>query len=100
MKKFTKEMVDEYANKLLIGLTSEENEMVLSEMEEIDTSIENAINCFKNLDKVEPMSWPLDRVITELRSDVVEESIPIDELLKNSGKVVGDEVMVPRVVSE
>ena len=29
MNKFTKEMVDEYANKLLIGLTPEENQMVL-----------------------------------------------------------------------
>ena len=29
MGKFTKEMVDDYANKLLIGLTPEENKMVL-----------------------------------------------------------------------
>ena len=29
MSKFTKEMVDDYADKLLIGLTDEENKMVL-----------------------------------------------------------------------
>ena len=41
--KFTKEMVDDYADKLLIGLTSEENQMVLDEFEIIDETI-NTIN--------------------------------------------------------
>ena len=36
MGKFTKEMVDEYAEKLLIGLTDEENKMVLDEFEIIE----------------------------------------------------------------
>ena len=30
MSKFTKEMVDSYADKLLIGLTPEENKLVLN----------------------------------------------------------------------
>ena len=41
--KFTKEMVDDYADKLLIGLTEEENQMVLDEFEIIDETI-NTIN--------------------------------------------------------
>ena len=36
MSKFTKEMVDSYADKLLIGLSEEENKRVLDEFEEID----------------------------------------------------------------
>ena len=32
--KFTKEMVDNYADKLLIGLTEEENKMVLDEKDD------------------------------------------------------------------
>ena len=39
-KKFTKELVDDLADKLLIGLSSEENEMVLSEFDEIDANID------------------------------------------------------------
>ena len=39
MSKFTKEMVDDYANKLLIGLTDEENKNVLDEFEEIEKLI-------------------------------------------------------------
>ena len=36
MSKFTSEMVNEYADKLLIGLTEEENKQVLDEFEIID----------------------------------------------------------------
>ena len=37
--KFTKEIVDDYADKLLIGLTPEENKMVLYEFEVIYATI-------------------------------------------------------------
>ena len=40
MSRFTTEMVDDYANKLLIGLTREENKMVLDEFEIIDKNID------------------------------------------------------------
>ena len=40
MSKFTKEMVNDYALKLLIGLTEEENQMVLDEFEAIDQNID------------------------------------------------------------
>ena len=36
MGKFTKEMVNDYADKLLIGLTEEEQDMVLKEFDIID----------------------------------------------------------------
>ena len=36
MSKFTKEMVNDYADKLLIGLTDEENELVLKEFDIIE----------------------------------------------------------------
>ena len=38
-KKFTTEMVDMYAEKLLIGLTPEENKMVLDDFEKTDADI-------------------------------------------------------------
>ena len=45
MGRFTKEMVNDYAEKLLIGLTDEENAMVLSEFDKIDSDI-NIITVF------------------------------------------------------
>ena len=96
-KKFTKEMVDDYAEKLLIGLTKEENKMVLEEFEIIDETI-NKINNIKDIDKVEPMTHCLDRYITELRSDIPEESIPIEELLQNCDNHTEREIKLPKVV--
>lgn len=99
MEKFTKEMVNDYAEKLLIGLTEEENNMVLEEFEIIDKNID-IINEIKDIDKVIPMTHCLDDFIYELREDEVEESVGIDELLQNCDDYINDEVRVPRVVEE
>lgn len=97
MKKFTKEMVDNYADKLLIGLTDEENKLVLDEFEIIDKNID-LINKIPNLSEVEPMTHCLDDFIYELREDIEEKSIDIDELLQNCDEVINCEVKLPRVV--
>jgi len=95
--KFTSEMVNEYADKLLIGLTEEENKMVLEEFEEIDKNI-NLINEIEGIEQVEPMSFCLDDFEYELREDIVEESTNIDDLLSNCDDYINDEVRVPKVV--
>lgn len=96
-EKFTKEMVDDYADKLLIGLTPEENKMVLDEFDIIDEQI-NIINDIPGIEKVEPMTHALDDFEFELREDIAEESIPIEELLQNCKDSTGREVQVPKVV--
>lgn len=98
-KKFTKEMVDDYADKLLIGLTDEENQMVLDEFEIIDETI-NTINDIEGIEKVEPMTHTLDDFVYELREDIIEESIPIEDLLANCDVHSAREVEVPKVVGE
>ncbi len=97
MEKFTKELVDTLADKLMIGLTEEENKMVLDEFEIIDKNID-LINNIDNIESVEPMTHALDDFEFELREDVEEESIPIEELLQNSDDTTDREVVVPKVV--
>lgn len=97
MSKFTKEMVDVYADKLLIGLKEEENKQVLDEFEDIDKSID-LINRIPNISLVEPMTHTLDDFCYELREDVIEESVPIEELLQNCDVVRDREIEVPKVV--
>ena len=97
MGRFTKEMVDDYADKLLIGLTAEENKMVLDEFEIIDQQID-LINKIPDIDKVEPMTHCLDDFVYELREAEPEESVSIDELLQNCDDYEGREVVVPKVV--
>jgi aspartyl/glutamyl-tRNA(Asn/Gln) amidotransferase C subunit len=97
MGKFTKEMVDDYAEKLLIGLTEEENKMVLSEFEIIDKNID-LINNIPDIEKVEPMTHCLDDFECSFREDEVEESIPIEDALFNCDDRTDREVVVPKVV--
>ena len=97
MSKFTKEMVDDYADKLLIGLTPEENKMVLDEFDIIDEQI-NIINDIPGIENVEPMTHALDDFEYELREDEIEESIPIEELFQNCDEYSGREIEVPKVV--
>ena len=97
MSKFTKEMVDDYAEKLLIGLTDEENKMVLDEFEAIDKNID-LINEIPDIEKIEPMTHALDDFVFELREDVAKESIPIEDALRNAGATDGREIEVPKVV--
>ena len=97
MNKFTKEMVDDYADKLLIGLTEEENKQVLDEFEEIDKDID-LINEIEGITQAEPMTHALDDFVCELRDDVVLDSVPIDELLQNCDNNNGEEVIVTKVV--
>lgn len=97
MSKFTKEMIDDYADKLLIGLTEEEKDMIVSEFDIIDESIQ-AVTEIPNISSVEPMTHALDDFEFQLRKDVAQESIPIDDLLRNSDDEDGAEIVVPKVV--
>ena len=58
MSKFTKEMVDDYANKLLIGLTDDENKMVLDEFGLIEKQMEIIAN-IPNIEYVDAMTYAL-----------------------------------------
>lgn len=98
MDNFTSEMVDDLADKLLIGLTRDENKMVLDEFDIIDKNIDESINGIKNLDKVEPMSFCLDDFYAVLRDDVACESISSRDLLSNCDDSINGEVRVPKVV--
>ena len=98
-KEFTKEKVEKLADLLMIGLTEEETKMVFEEFETIDQNI-NKINEIPNILEVEPMTHALDDFVFELREDVAEESIPIEELLQNCEDKTEREVTVPKVVEE
>lgn len=97
MAKFTEEMVINYADKLLIGLTRDEVKMVLDDFEDMDTQID-LINKIPNIERVKPMTHCLDNFEYVLREDVVEESTDIDELLQNCDLTLDREVKVPKVV--
>ena len=97
MSKFTKELVDEYADKLLIGLTSEENDLVLKEFDIIEANMEYIAN-IPGISEVSPMTHALDDFTYELRNDTPKESISISDALNNCDSYEDREVKVPKVV--
>lgn len=99
MSKFTKDLVDSYADKLLIGLTDEENEMVLKEFDIIEKDMERIAN-FDGIDKVSPMTHALDDFYYELREDEPKDSLEIEEIMQNCDTYEDREVSVPKVVGE
>jgi aspartyl/glutamyl-tRNA(Asn/Gln) amidotransferase C subunit len=94
---FNEQTIDKLADLLMIGLTPEENKMVLDEFEVIDKNI-NKINNIEGIDKAVPMTHALDDFECELREDVAEESPSIEDLLSNCDYKDGREVEVPKVV--
>ena len=97
MSKFTKELVDNLADKLLIGLSDEENEMVLSEFDKIDENID-LINEIDGISEYFPMTHTLDDFEYVLREDEACESVEVEALLANSDDKTDREIVVPKVV--
>ena len=71
--------------------------MVFDEFEIIDKNI-NKINEIENISEVLPMTHALDDFYAELREDVIDESIPREELHANSDLNDGASVVLPKVV--
>lgn len=99
MKEFTKELVDELANNLLIGLSDEENKMVLDEFEEIEHNM-NLINEIADISKVEPLTHPFPLDTSILRSDDGLEELPTEDVLANAEEKNLTTIIVPKVVGE
>ena len=97
MKEFSEEEIISYADKLLIGLSSEESLSIKEEFKFIDKNIDK-INEIPNLSSISPATSPFNLYEGTLREDVIEESVDINELLRNTGEVDGREVKVPKVV--
>lgn len=98
MSNFTEEMIDSYADKLLIGLTDEERKMIQEEFDSIEKNMD-LINEIPNIKDVEPLSYPFEMVLDDLREDSEEYGeIPIEILLANCDQYEGREVEVPKVV--
>lgn len=95
--KFTKEDIINYADKLLIGLSDEEADTILSEFDVINDNI-NKINEIDGLDKVSPATSPFNMYTSSFREDEAAESINIDDLLSNTKDKVDREIKVPKVV--
>ena len=94
---FTKELVDKFANDLLIGLTKEENKMVLDEFKIIEKSMDRIAN-IKDIANEEAMTHPLEYERVSLREDDLVRELDVKEVLQNAKNKTEEEIIVPKVV--
>ena len=94
---FTKELVDKFANDLLIGLTKEENKMVLDEFKIIEKSMDRIAN-IKDIANEEAMTHPLEYENVSLREDDLVRELDVKEVLQNAKNKTEEEIIVPKVV--
>lgn len=97
MKKVTKEVLQEAANKLMFTLTDEELDTLLAEFDVISKQME-LIGEIPGVDQVEPMTFPFECTVDYLREDVASTPIDRDEILKNAKDVVDGQIRLPKVV--
>ncbi len=93
----TKEKLKEYANKLMFDMSDSEYDTLLKEFDVMLKHMD-LIGEIKDLDKVEPMSFPFELNDVDLREDVVKDAITTEEALKNAKETLYNEVKVPKVV--
>lgn len=97
MQEFTKELVDKYAGDLLIGLTEEENKLVLEEFSIIKENMDK-INEIPDIINYDVMTHPLKIDEIVLREDVVKEELSLESVLQNTTHKTEEEIIVPKVV--
>lgn len=97
MKKVTKEVLQESANRIMIRLTDEELNNLLSDFDNIISQMK-LIGDIPGVDDVEPMVFPFDVTSDFLREDEVEKPLPREDALKNTHDVVDGQIRLPKVV--
>ena len=93
----TKEQLKNYANKLMFDMNDEEYETLLKEFDVILKQMD-LIGKIKEIDGIEPMTFPFEIDDVELRCDEVTRTVAIEHALKNADSKEGNEVKVPKVV--
>lgn len=93
----TKEKLKDYAAKLMFDMKDEEYETLLKEFEIILKQMD-LIGKIDNISSVDPMTFPFVTYEAKLREDKEQESLSVDEVLKNAKHTLNDQVKVPKVV--
>lgn len=95
----TKEMLKDYARKLMFDMEDKEYDTLQDEFEIILKQMK-LIENIKDIKKTEPLFYPYVSYEAKLRCDEVNEMemLSVSEVLANTKHQVRDQVKVPRVV--
>lgn len=93
----TKEKLKGYAEKLMFDMDSDGYDRTLKEFETIEKHME-LIGKIKNIESVDPMTFPYVIYHATFRDDVALPSLTNEEVLANAKEIKADQVKVPKVV--
>ncbi len=97
MKKVSKEILKNTANKLMFDMTDEQYEMLVKEFSILIKQME-FIGDIPNVDDAEPMTFPFDITNDLLREDEPTSPLKREDVLKNASDVVDGQIRLPKVV--
>lgn len=99
MKTITRDNIQDYASKLMFNIKEEEFSAFEKEFEMVVKHMD-LIGQIKDLEKVEPMTFPYQNDKAKLREDIVKNTLSTSDAIKNANETIYDEVKVPKVVGE
>lgn len=92
-----KELLKEYAGKLMFDMNEEEYVTLQNEFEVILKQVE-LIDQIDGVKEVKPMSFPFVTYDAKLREDKINQTIAVEDVLANADRSASDQVKVPKVV--
>lgn len=92
-----KETLKILAKKLMFTMDEAEYDTLLDEFDVILKQMD-LIGKIKDIDKVEPLIYSFELENVTMRDDTVLDELPIEDILKNSGDTLYNQVKVPKVV--
>lgn len=93
----TKEMLKDYAGKLMFDMNDSEYETLEKEFDVILKQMD-LIGKIEGIADIKPMTFPYESFDIELRDDEEHNNIPVEDALRNAGATKGREIKVPKVV--
>lgn len=91
-----RELLKQLAKDVKLSIDDEEMESLCSRYHAFIKQVESLENI--QTEGVEPLVFPFDREITDLREDDIEEVESADDLLTNAKKTKNQQVLIPKVV--
>ncbi|MFA5602580.1 MAG: Asp-tRNA(Asn)/Glu-tRNA(Gln) amidotransferase subunit GatC [Bacilli bacterium] len=91
------EKLKDYAGKLMFYLTDNEY-LTLQKEFEVILGWMGKIEQMKDIEKVEPMTFPFPIPNVSFREDKIKDAITVNKALNNCKAFVNDEIKVPKVV--
>ena len=93
----TKNLLKDYANKLMFDMDEKEYETLEKEFEVILKQMD-LIGEIKEIEGLEPMTFPFEKEGTHFREDVVKDTLSVEDVIANAKEISYEQVKVPKVV--